>query len=409
MKNNDWTTQLRSKMARHQEEVPSGLWDEIERSLPSQPKPRPAILQRMRRYTAAAALLALIGGSVVLWHPWTDDTPLALQAPAPSTISTEPSVPTEAPAITTDDFAAPKEAPASTPARDNDMMIGSQTTTASPAQPRQDSLARHFAMKEETATPGNKREDITPITQYAGTENKELSATNTPEEEGAILQVLESKFTKSKSERHSSVGLFAHNNLASISERQPIGNYAMANSTMFNDESWSAKMSPRYSKKTKHHRPYSFGLSIQHPIGKRLALQTGLIYTQVRSDFVTQTPVETTKHEQVLHYVGIPLSVMYNLWQARNFTFYVNGGGQADLNVKATMKSKEGKKDIDNDRIQFSTLLGLGIQYQVIPSLGIYVEPSMRYYFDNGSAVENIFKDDPWKFSFHFGFRYNVP
>ena len=44
----------------------------------------------------------------------------------------------------------------------------------------------------------------------------------------------------------------------------------------------------------------------------------------------------------------------------------------------------------------------------VIPQLGVYVEPGVRYYIDNGSRIENYYKDKPVSFSLQLGLRLNI-
>ena len=60
------------------------------------------------------------------------------------------------------------------------------------------------------------------------------------------------------------------------------------------------------------------------------------------------------------------------------------------------------------DRWQFSLRGGLGVEYDIIPQLGIYVEPGVKYYFDNGSRVQSFFKDKPTNFNLQVGLRWNL-
>ena len=443
MKNKDWITQLKSKMASHQEEVPDGLWEKIEPSLPARPKSRPTIFTPVYRYAAAAAVLALLGGTVAVWHPWNSEDPaLALsttkqpvevaspthegqEAPSvhpmqtsepASEVMQEGSRPMSSSSGATTQVDKPMTKAGSRSSATESLTAMVSTPPESVQAPKSESVQAHKSESEPNheAKAGLKQESETRQNheEVSGkpedTQPRQLTPVN--ERESQILQALESGINSTGKSRGSTFGLYAQNDFATISTRQTTGNYSMANEALFgSDDEWNTMMSPRFSKKTKHHRPYSFGLNFQLPLAKRLSLQTGLVYTYMRSDFITESPDNSVKREQTLHYVGIPVSLMYTLWQAGHFSIYANGGGQADLNVKATMKSNGEKRDIDKDRMQISALFGLGGQYQITPYMGVYVEPSMRYYFDNGSEVENIFKEHPWKFSFHFGFRFNVP
>ena len=49
-----------------------------------------------------------------------------------------------------------------------------------------------------------------------------------------------------------------------------------------------------------------------------------------------------------------------------------------------------------------------GVQYNFIPQLGIYVEPGIKHYFDNGSHIRNFFKHHPTNFNLQVGLRLNI-
>lgn len=206
-------------------------------------------------------------------------------------------------------------------------------------------------------------------------------------------------------------GLFASNDALSFSGSEPVIDYAMANIGMFelgDANSMSYLRLPGYEEKTRHHRPISMGLSAQFGLAKRLALTTGVVYSNLKSDYIYEMGGTTLERNQVLHYVGVPVEVVYTVWSKYGLSAYATAGAQADFCVKATLKSEGVKKSIDKDRVQFSTLVGVGVQYNFIPSVGVYVEPTLKYYFDNGSDVENAFKDRPTNIGFQFGLRYNI-
>ena len=63
---------------------------------------------------------------------------------------------------------------------------------------------------------------------------------------------------------------------------------------------------------------------------------------------------------------------------------------------------------MSKDRMQWSIGGSLGVQYNILPQLGVYAEPGVRHYFDNGSNVSNFFKDKPTAMSLQLGMRYNL-
>ena len=159
----------------------------------------------------------------------------------------------------------------------------------------------------------------------------------------------------------------------------------------------------------KHHAPVSVGLQVAFGIAPRLSLSTGLVYTRTSSDFYPYAPGSSYNVHQVLHYVGIPVGLNYEFWQSGGFHAYVMAGAEADYNVKNDTEEEGVKKEnAKRDRVQFSGKASLGAQYDITPKVGLYIEPGAKYYFDNGSPVENTFKDKKLNFNLQFGLRFNL-
>jgi hypothetical protein len=101
--------------------------------------------------------------------------------------------------------------------------------------------------------------------------------------------------------------------------------------------------------------------------------------------------------------------VSYQLLSWKGFSLYGIAGGTVDFNVKATYAIEGSKKNSKKDRVQFSADAAAGMQYRLLDQLGFYVEPGMKYYFDNKSSVENYFKEHPLNFNLQVGVRYELP
>ena len=161
--------------------------------------------------------------------------------------------------------------------------------------------------------------------------------------------------------------------------------------------------------KAKHHAPVSVGMQLAFGIAPRLSMSTGVVYTRTSSDFYPYAPNNDYNVHQVLHYVGIPLGLNYELWRSGGFHAYVMAAAEAAYNVKNdTDEDGTRKQDAKRDRVQFSGKASLGAQYDISPSVGLYIEPGAKYYFDNGSDVENTFKDKKLNFNLQFGLRFNL-
>ena len=161
--------------------------------------------------------------------------------------------------------------------------------------------------------------------------------------------------------------------------------------------------------KAKHHAPVSVGMQLAFGIAPRLSMSTGVVYTRTSSDFYPYAPNNDYNVHQVLHYVGIPVGLNYELWSSGGFHAYVMAGAEAAYNVKNdTDEDGTKKQDAKRDRVQFSGKASLGAQYDISPNVGLYIEPGAKYYFDNGSDIENTFKDKKLNFNLQFGLRFNL-
>ena len=164
-----------------------------------------------------------------------------------------------------------------------------------------------------------------------------------------------------------------------------------------------------YEEREKHHLPLSVGLTVTYPLSSRLSVGTGFVYTRLLADFTTLMNCYTTEKRQNLHYVGLPLSLHYQLLEWPGLSIYAAVNGQADWNIKAEVEADgHQRQTIGKDRVQWSAGVNVGAQYNFIPQVGIYVEPGLRHYFDNGSPVVNYFKEQPTSFSLQMGLRINI-
>jgi hypothetical protein len=163
-----------------------------------------------------------------------------------------------------------------------------------------------------------------------------------------------------------------------------------------------------YEEREHHHQPFICGLSLSYPLTERLSLTTGVVYTKLNSDFTQIMRSQQIQQEQTLHYVGIPIGLNFRLWSLKGFSAYISGGVKADWNVATRMVTEGTTQELGKDRLQWSFNGSAGAQYDILPQLGLYVEPGLSYYPDNGSRLQNYFKDKPWSLSLQFGLRVNL-
>ena len=162
-----------------------------------------------------------------------------------------------------------------------------------------------------------------------------------------------------------------------------------------------------------HHIPIILSLSFSKKFDERWGLETGFQYTHLHSDFTTITD-SYSKEIQKINYIGIPLKGTFNVHSKQRLSIYLSTGVTLDIPVKATSESIAsnesgqitfcGKSDI-HPSLQWSTNLGIGIQYQITPSVGIYAEPNLHYYFNNGDGIKTIQTEKPFNVALPIGIR----
>lgn len=166
-----------------------------------------------------------------------------------------------------------------------------------------------------------------------------------------------------------------------------------------------------------HHLPIRIGLSVAYALTDRLSISSGLTYTRLSSDIKDASRESKYIGEQRLHYVGIPVNVSYKVASFRWLGLYGTAGVLAEKCVSGT--TDEGyvenntmkytnTHDISSKPLQMSVNAGVGIQFDFIDNVGIYAEPGLSYYFDDGSALQTIYKEKPLNFNLNVGVRFKL-
>ena len=57
--------------------------------------------------------------------------------------------------------------------------------------------------------------------------------------------------------------------------------------------------------------------------------------------------------------------------------------------------------------VQFSANAGIGVEFILGKHIGLYIDPSLRYYFE-GNQPKSIRTDQPLMLGFEMGFRFNL-
>lgn len=166
--------------------------------------------------------------------------------------------------------------------------------------------------------------------------------------------------------------------------------------------------------------PVSFGVGAKFFIGRRWAVGAGLNYTIMTRSFkgiyidpATSSSIglsdelKETKIRNSVSYIGIPVNAYFSIIRTNIVDFYVYAGGSAEKCVANVYRMQDPvatyKENVNG--FQFSVGAGLGVEFVVADILGIYADPSVRYYFKNASQPKSIRTENPVSFGFEIGLR----
>ena len=156
---------------------------------------------------------------------------------------------------------------------------------------------------------------------------------------------------------------------------------------------------PRVVESVEHKQPVSVGVSVRKMLPHGFSLETGLSYTCLVSDIIFSGHAE--KLSQKLHYLGIPLRANWSFLQHKRFELYVSAGGA----IEKCIYGKIGSEEQTVKPLQLSVMGAVGGQLNFSRRVGLYVEPGVSYFFDDGSEVQTIRKENPCNFTLQGGIR----
>ena len=173
------------------------------------------------------------------------------------------------------------------------------------------------------------------------------------------------------------------------------------------------------STKSTYGIPVSFGAGVKIDFNERWSLGVGANYTLLARKFygkytkVTEAGgIENSISSDIRntqHFVGIPVNAYYNIISKDRINLYAYAGGTVEkcvsdnYNVLGTSIYHKEKAE----GVQLSADAGIGVEFMLGKHMGLYIDPSLRYYFDCGQP-KSIRTVQPLMFGFEMGFRFRL-
>lgn len=167
-----------------------------------------------------------------------------------------------------------------------------------------------------------------------------------------------------------------------------------------------------------HKMPVKLGLTARYAFTNLLGIESGLTYSLLQSDIKRGSESTTgawSSSDQTLHYLGVPLNLTFNFLNSKYVDVYASAGGMMEFGVKGSIKTTDHlhnsmtsthQNAITPKGLLWSVNATAGVQVNVLPSLGIYVEPGMSHHFKNDRQPRSSYTDKPTNFALGFGLRY---
>ena len=382
--NNDWDLQMRSILESGQEEVPAHVWDGISSELDAIARRRKTVVF-FRRAAIGLSAAAVLAFGLFLNHN-SGDVPVNTVAEVVEPVyETEISVEQNIEG----DLVMMAMAPAATEKKLYRESV--VTTTATEAIEKETAPVSEVQQEEpEVSNPVEKVEE--PV--FVETGNWVEDESEIKERKTKVSLVLSGVAGTNSAQNNGNAGVIRRPTLSaapiktSVTQTEAGDNYSI---------------------------PLSFGVGTKISFNSRWSLGVGVNYTLLsRKFFGDYTKVESGKIVESVksdirntqHYVGIPVNAYYNIVENKFVNFYAYAGGTVEKCVSDEYRVLS--KDIHHKEsvkgAQASANLGIGVEFMLGNHLGIYVDPSARYYF-NCNQPKSIRTAQPLMLGFEMGLR----
>ena len=171
------------------------------------------------------------------------------------------------------------------------------------------------------------------------------------------------------------------------------------------------------SPETSFRLPFSVGLGFKYNFTSRWAVGTGIQYTNLGRTFVGDYisaegfAIPATDIDNQQHWLGIPLNAYYDIVKRGRWRVHAFAGGAAEFLIDNDFLIHNSPKDVHfhsrGQVPQWSIDGGLGVEFKITPVVGIFLDPSVRYYFNTEAQPRSLRTIQPLRFDLEAGVRFS--
>ena len=388
---------MRSILENGQEEVPARVWDKVAAGLDASARRKKVALWWRRSTVAGTVAAAAAVAAVLFLNPAQTETDIIPAVPAGSDMI----------AVVTDTQEEEKTNETALLIAEARQMTVKKTEEVV-IEDRPALVEEHAELPVETAAevPADE-ETVAAAEPSKNEETVESEQIRFPEDWG------EDEYTEDRKAKTSIVisGLTGTNNPQANGGKSLMKRPSLTNSPLKTGVKET-------STKSTYGVPVSFGAGVKFEFTPKWSLSAGINYSMLPRTFygtytkVTDGSVESSVSSDIRntqHYIGIPVNVYYDILGGDNVNFYAYAGGTVEKCVsdRYEILSTSVVHKNNPSGVQLSANAGIGVEFMLGKHLGLYLDPSLRYYF-NCNQPKSIRTVQPLTLGFEMGLRVNL-
>lgn len=385
---------LKERLDGYEYPVKDELWASIESRLPASSPKRPLTLFRI--IAAVSGIAAIFALSLLFSHKYLPQPETELLTAEKQTTIIEPNI-------------SENHSPITKPTTINNLVATISSATKSTELPQTETKA------VETITAQTETTDTTSDTALTMSENSpepqrsnDFRSDETARDEDYYWATWQTEYTTTKKDRNNFSIAFGVNGSNSDNS------YDMKQRVIFVGHTGEEEIRTTLETDTKYDFPITAGVMFRYNLTQRFSLESGVNYTLLgANDKYTENGILEWECSYELQYLGIPLRASYAIYDNRRFSVYASAGVMAENLIsgkseKVDIDGVRETKDITTDNLLWSVSGAIGFNYKIGRTFGLFIEPSVGYYFDDGVSAPTIRRDRPLNFNLLFGIRINL-
>ena len=164
--------------------------------------------------------------------------------------------------------------------------------------------------------------------------------------------------------------------------------------------------------------PVAFGIGATYRFADRWSVGLGIRYTWLsrtfQGDFYDEDKFPRAINKDIdnfQHWLGLPVNLFFDLISSRYWHFHTFVGGTAEFLLDNDFLVHASPNDFHYHQNsgyppQFSFGAGLGIEFRFMNNMGVYFDPSLRYYLGTANQPRSIRTVQPLRLDVEAGMRF---